>query len=86
MHIDKKKEEPHAGGQALVSVTLTRDQIVALDKFVCRIRDHGGNKLPLNSVLRAAVKLFLELRVDPAGCRSEDDLVAALRKTVRNRR
>jgi hypothetical protein len=86
MQIENRKEGDPSGDETKVSVTLTRGQIVALDKLVCRIRDSGGRKLPLNAVLRAAVKLFLELHVDSAGCRDENDLLAALRKTVRKRR
>ena len=83
MHNYKPKNPPQT--QPKVSVTLTRDQMVALDRLVCRIRDSGGRRLPINAVLRAAVRLFLELKIDPNGCRDEDELFAALQRAVKHR-
>ena len=68
-----------------VSVTLPAEHLEELERLACRISKANGKRLPVNAILRSIIKLYLELDIEPAGIKSEDELFALLMKALRRK-
>lgn len=66
-----------------VSLTLPAPQLKALERLAKRISKANGKRLPVNAILRSIIRLYLELRVNPTGVKSEEELYTLLVRTLR---
>jgi len=78
----EKKPDP----TVQVSLTFNKEQIEALEKVSRRIQKCGGKRLPVNAILRSLVRLMLEMEIDPAGVKDEEELFDLLRKHSKRER
>ncbi len=65
-----------------LNLTLPHELDAELSKIGYRARSTGGMKLRKTEILRALIRLLLELDIDVDGVKDEDEFLARLRKAT----
>jgi hypothetical protein len=68
-----------------VNLTLPDELDRVLQKLGNDARATGGYKIPKTMIMRALVRLLMELDVDPSGIRTEEELLERILKAVKKR-
>lgn len=68
-----------------VNLTLPDELDRVLQKLGNDARATGGYKIPKTMIMRALVRMLMELDVDPSGIRTEEELLERILKAVKKR-
>lgn len=89
MGLRQKRDKRRLGSSAepkssyfRLNLTLPHDLDARLAEFGYKSRATGGSKLRKTEIMRALVRLLLELEIDLTGVRDEDEFLDRLRKAV----
>ncbi|MBD3184242.1 hypothetical protein GF312_18300 [Candidatus Poribacteria bacterium] len=65
-----------------VNLTLPDELDRVLQEMGNDARASGGYKIPKTMIMRALVRLLMQLDVDPSGVKTEDELLDRLKKAI----
>lgn len=66
-----------------VPITMPTEMFEELEALSLRAKLSGGKKLANTEIVRAFVRFGLDSGIDVSGCKSEDEVVEALERSLR---
>ena len=65
-----------------IPITMPADMVAYLEDLSLKAKVTGGRKLANTEITRAAIRLFVDLEVDSSGCKGEEDLLLAAKRSM----
>lgn len=81
--VDTQVGKGSKGEYIRVNLTLPDELDRVLQELGNDARATGGYKLPKTMIMRALVRLLMELELDPSGVKTEDELLERIKEAVK---